>query len=512
MKRGRTEDPPQDETDHRRKRMRDSIATASKISDLPNELIIYILTLFRNSCSTVSDYLNAVTCCKQWAALGASLAYADLVLDNLPAISAFTSRFPEQHLRNLTSLTIVVKKEPVEDEDDAPATPPVSPFLLIPIKLAQMTRLKTFSLTIEDQPLLLLHASQTDSILQTFVEHCLERLPQSVINVELSTSKMRPSTLPMGDENWPGVHLCKALNNVLPRLHRLSLQLRDACPQIFGTPGSSPSANVKFPHLREVFFDISSPMNALIAPAGSLVTRRLSRLCHADRYEPRHTIPSALEMVCQCMLRDLRTAIEQDAFPSIQTFTIHRAEVSDVKTDTHGFIHILDLVANTTASIPTFLEVPSADSSPKTYTLHIRNSAGTTLSLIQAPVLPFLPDLGAWYSTSNGARLPGIHNEHEYAPSHDIFLRTFRKAALVPNMSEGDFSTLLTADRKQRELLLAARAYRWDGLLETDLKYGLFPRGYKPVSALVAEFVVLFVGGHLYSLVVLGDTRLEPVE
>lgn len=59
---------------------------------------------------------------------------------------------------------------------------------------------------------------------------------------------------------------------------------------------------------------------------------------------------------------------------------------------------------------------------------------------------------------------------------------------------------------------MAESARRWDVLLQSDLKYGLIPPGYRASSALVAEVVMQFAGSHLYSLVLLGDTKLERVE
>lgn len=511
MKRSRREEVRQDYgTKRPRKHHRNSDATTSPISQLPNELMIHVLRLFRNGCPEVSDYINAITCCKHWAGLGIDLTHADLVIDGPHTLTRFMTVFPRQHIVNLTSLTILI-----DDANDHATNWSATHIYVLPFRISEMIRLKAFSLTINGQTSISLNdPEQTDGFLQQFIENCLDHLPQSVTDLELCTSKMRPPSTEEPSPMWPEKHLCKALNNVLPRLHRLSLQLRDTCPLILGTSQSTQNQNTRFPHLRQVFIDISSPTNALVTRSGSVMTPRLSDLCNQNRYEPCHTVPSAMEMVCQVMLRDLRKAIDNGAFPSIRTFTIHRAEVPRiVDSDGQGFIHILDLVANTTTSIPVSLRV---NHTGPTRILHVQlksASGGGSLPACAVLNIPFLADLGAWYTTSNGPRLPGIYELHEYDPRHTHFLQAFRIGDLVPSSAPAEnYEILFLEDSNERSRRLAESARRWDVLLQSDLKYGLIPPGYRASSALVAEVVMQFAGSHLYSLVLLGDTKLERVE
>ncbi|KAK7720629.1 hypothetical protein SLS57_005408 [Botryosphaeria dothidea] len=376
------------------------------------------------------------------------------------------------HIVNLTSLTILI-----DDANDHATNWSATHIYVLPFRISEMIRLKAFSLTINGQTSISLNdPEQTDGFLQQFIENCLDHLPQSVTDLELCTSKMRPPSTEEPSPMWPEKHLCKALNNVLPRLHRLSLQLRDTCPLILGTSQSTQNQNTRFPHLRQVFIDISSPTNALVTRSGSVMTPRLSDLCNQNRYEPCHTVPSAMEMVCQVMLRDLRKAIDNGAFPSIRTFTIHRAEVPRiVDSDGQGFIHILDLVANTTTSIPVSLRV---NHTGPTRILHVQlksASGGGSLPACAVLNIPFLADLSACAPAEN-------------------------------------YEILFLEDSNERSRRLAESARRWDVLLQSDLKYGLIPPGYRASSALVAEVVMQFAGSHLYSLVLLGDTKLERVE
>lgn len=175
-------------------------------------------------------------CCTTWHEIALPLLYRDIVLRN-ENIASFTQRFLSQPpcdadrdvLKTVISLTVSLSAHALVDEREGVPLPHaddrefvvhelVLPLEKLPAALSRMTRLTTFSLTLN------FHGWYNSD--RGTICPILQSLPTTCVNLELEL---------VHDNKWQGTrsnHVCAKIARCLPRLHHLRLRLGVLCTDI----------------------------------------------------------------------------------------------------------------------------------------------------------------------------------------------------------------------------------------------------------------------------------------
>ena len=179
---------------------------------LPNDVVIEILTQLKRVSDTPQDLASCSRVNKAWHDATTPLLYGNVALNNANILSFCDGRVKEQYAANIRSISVSVKPHYA-----------LEPVTQLASLLPHLTDLRSFSFRLAEPHL--------TKISHHYLVQLVEALPPSCTDFELDTWG--------GDERSANctTHLCTSLRSILPRLRHVRLRLR-SCEAVFADPST----------------------------------------------------------------------------------------------------------------------------------------------------------------------------------------------------------------------------------------------------------------------------------
>lgn len=179
---------------------------------LPNDIVIEILTQLKRVSDTTQDLTSCARVNKAWHDATAPLLYGNIALDVANTARFCNDLVREKHAADVRSISLSV--EPYYARQSVTQLASLLP---------QLTNLRSFSFRLAE-PL-------TVEIPHHYLVQLVEALPPSCTDLELDTHGK--------DERYEDctTHLCTSLRSILPRLRHVRLRLR-TCEALFADPST----------------------------------------------------------------------------------------------------------------------------------------------------------------------------------------------------------------------------------------------------------------------------------
>ena len=178
---------------------------------LPNDVVIEILTQLKRVSDTPQDLASCSRVNKAWHDATTPLLYGNVALNNANVFRFCDGRVKEQYAANIRSISVSVKPHFA-----------LEPVTQLASLLPHLTDLRSFSFRLAEPHL--------TKISHHYLAQLVEALPPSCTDFELDTCG--------GDVRSANcTHLCTSLRSILPRLRHVRLRLR-SCEAVFADPST----------------------------------------------------------------------------------------------------------------------------------------------------------------------------------------------------------------------------------------------------------------------------------
>ena len=357
----------------------------SHIDKLPPEILHDIFRRVRNSSnkSQLPAFAALQTVCRRWQDLAKPPLLNDVVLDN-DTLPLFLSKEYDRNYTMIRSLTVRGNVPPGETLYLAVriATPFWQRMYGLSKVLPSMTRLESFSLTLNDLPVTSVKRCQTKGL-----DRLLDSLPKNCTAIEIDSA---------GKDGRPH-HICESIQKILPRMKHIRLNMGSMCECMFLKDQGAPLTVA--PMLETLIIFVHLPFH-----------------CKRTSYEYPPTLPlPGLPEVVQAVESPLRAGAFPKAtkisvfhwapFGARDIFEHGRLLEQGVQKDKLKFCDILehDVANNLLVGLPYI----GARKSPGYDMMSYRVSAKSKTAFGNERALLTVAEGRAWDTTVSGSRLPG---------------------------------------------------------------------------------------------------------